>query len=499
MATVTTVSRITPGARGSAVPAARRRDPRFPRTARRDERARDLRRVITLALLSTIAPGSGHLIRGNRRVGRIIIRSYLVLVAVAALLAVTALVTRRPLVELAVRPELLTVVEYGAVGVAVAWCLVIVSAALAGGATGLAERHRRIAAIVIVVLCVAVATPLWATARLAAAQRGLVTTVFADGPAPGRLPDRLNILFLGGDGAPDRHGVRTDSINLASIDTATGRTVMFSLPRNLQHAPFPPGSPLHRVFPDGFSCGDECLLNAVHTYGAEHADLFPGVADPGAEAVKHAVSGILGVDVHYYVLVNMAGFEGLVDALGGVRIRVDERVPIGGVGPDGRPVPPKGYIEPGVQTLDGYHALWFARSRADSSDYARMARQRCIIGALLDQADPWTVLRKYEAIAASAEDLISTDIPRDLLPDLVEIATKVRGASVTSVQFVPPKITPSDPDFAAIRSAVADAISGTEPANEETAPAHDSADGDSGASTGGRQPDGAIDSVCPNS
>jgi anionic cell wall polymer biosynthesis LytR-Cps2A-Psr (LCP) family protein len=98
---------------------------------------------------------------------------------------------------------------------------------------------------------------------------------------------------------------------------------MFSVPRNLENVPFPPGSPLQARFPTGFDC-DDCLLNAVYTYAeTNRRQLFPGVADPGPQAVKQAVSAALGIPVHYYVLVNLEGFRGIIDALGGITIRVE--------------------------------------------------------------------------------------------------------------------------------------------------------------------------------
>src|SRR5262245_20333391 len=335
-----------------------------------------LRRVLTLAAVSTIIPGLGHLLVGRERAGRMIFKAYLCLLAFGGVLLVAALLSKRLLLELAVRPGALTLLQYGAVGVAVAWCLVIISGAFLGGPARLDRMRRRIAGVVVLALCVAVALPLVFTARYAQAQRGLITSVFTETAGPRKLPDRLNILLLGGDAGADRIGVRTDSVNLASVDTKTGRTVMFSLPRNLQNVPFPEDSALAKRFPDGFDCGNECLLNAIYMYAVNHKDLLPGARNPGAEAVKQAVSATLGVPVDYYVLVNLDGFKEIIDALGGVTIRVDRKVPIGGIAPNGTRVPVTRYIEPGLRELNGYEALWYSRSRSDSDDYARMARQR---------------------------------------------------------------------------------------------------------------------------
>ena len=61
--------------------------------------------------------------------------------------------------------------------------------------------------------------------------------------------------------------------------------------------------------------------------------------------------------------------------------------------------PITGWIEPGHQQLDGFETLWYARSRATSDDYSRMARQKCVMNAMLHQLDPTTVLTNFGAIA----------------------------------------------------------------------------------------------------
>ena len=61
-------------------------------------------------------------------------------------------------------------------------------------------------------------------------------------------------------------------MHVVSVDARTGAIVMFSLPRNLQNAPFVEGSPLWDVYPNGFDCGDECILNALYTDAQPLAD-----------------------------------------------------------------------------------------------------------------------------------------------------------------------------------------------------------------------------------
>ena len=74
--------------------------------------------------------------------------------------------------------------------------------------------------------------------------------------------------------------------------------------------------------------------------------------------------------------------------------------------------PAHGYVEAGKNRhLDGREALWFARSRSDSSDYDRIARQKCVMTAMLNQLDPVTVLTKFNKIASASKRMVATDIP----------------------------------------------------------------------------------------
>jgi LCP family protein required for cell wall assembly len=323
-----------------------------------------------------------------------------------------------------------------------------------------------------------VLTPLAVAGRYAQVGDDTIGTVFAsadsksvtrpknvtrEDPWGGR--DRVNILLLGGDGGKGRIGIRPDSIQLASIDTRTGNTVLLGLPRNLEKVPFPEDSPLAEVYPDGVFDGPgdrlEWMLNAIYKDVPEQ---HPGLLDsdnPGADATKLAVGEVLGLEVHYYVLINLDGFKELINALGGITVNVNTRVAIGGSQDEGRP--PHDWIEPGPnQHLDGYHALWFARGRYGSSDYERMERQRCAIKAIIDQAQPQKVLTRYEAIAKSSQELVYTDIPRELLSAFVNLSLKVKNAKVTSIAFTNEIIKPWDPDYDKIRSMVRKAIRASE-------------------------------------
>ena len=235
---------------------------------------------------------------------------------------------------------------------------------------------------------------------------------------------------MGGDAGKDRTGLRPDSMTVASVDAETGRTVLISLPRNLEDVPFPESSPLHKKFPNGYSCPDHsCMLNAVYTYAMGHKDLYPGVRNPGAQATKEAVEGATGLKINYWALIDLKGFEALVDAVGGITIDVNRDIPIGG-----GHAKMYGYVKKGKnQHLDGRSALWFARSRSDSSDYDRMARQKCVMSAMLQQLDPVTVLTNFNQIAAAGKEIVATDIPTSRVDTMMDLAMKAKAKPIATL------------------------------------------------------------------
>jgi LCP family protein required for cell wall assembly len=338
-------------------------------------------------------------------------------------------------------------------------------------------------ATVVAVLCAGVAVPLGTAARLANTQRTLLGTVFpvihTTVPAPTppglALPPRLTVLLLGSDAGPDRTGARTDTVIVASIDTRTAATTLIALPRNIQHAPFPPSSPLASRFPDGFhdprspTSGDY-LLNNVAEYGRQHPDLAPAgpTGDRGLNLLMSSISYMLALPLDHYVEVDMSGLAAIIDALGGVTVDVGPvPLPIGGVTYDGRHVKPTGYVPAGVQHLDGNQALWYARSRRNADDYARMARQRCLIDAVLTQKSAANVVTHFRSVAAATASSVSTDIPQDLLPALLTLADEHRPLPLRGIAFDPDlpdpsasrgTFNPARPDIAYMRQVVRAAL-----------------------------------------
>jgi LCP family protein required for cell wall assembly len=426
-----------------------------------DVRSRPLmtKRAWYLVVLGILIPGSAQVLAGNRRAGRFGLATTLLFWALVLIAVVAVLVSRSTVVGVVTTPAVLWVLGALAVFYGILWfALGVNTLRLARLVKASSPAKAFIAALSVIALVGTTSVAAYAVVNIAATI-GVVHEVFSDGEIAAPIDGRYNIMLLGGDAGPDRVGLRPDSISVVSIDADTGAIVMFGIPRNLEQAPFSDGSPMYGPYPDGYNCGDDCLVSYLYTYGQEHPDLYPKAekagSSPGIEAMRDAVQGVLGMQIQYYVLIDMKGFADLVDALGGIDVTVKDRLPIGSnTDKFGNPVPPIGYIEAGKQHLNGRNALWYARSRYGTTDYDRMRRQREVQEAIFQQADPANVITRFQAVAAAGSKVVSTDIPQTMLGHFADLAEKSKKHKLTKVEFVPPNWDVVHPDFGLIHKEV---------------------------------------------
>ena len=254
--------------------------------------------------------------------------------------------------------------------------------------------------------------------------------------------DRITILLVGGDAGPGRGGLRTDTMIVATLEPQTGRGALFSVPRNLGAVPLP------RSFAGAFEGGVfDYRLNHLYSWAIDHPWYFPGSPDPGAEALMQTIGGLLGLPIDYFAVVDMGGFVDLIDALGGVDLYVPEPI-LERTSPahDGEEWT-RIDLDVGFQHLTGAEALVYARSRSTSSDYARMDRQRCLLGALAEQTEPFDIAIRVPSLFPVIKAVLATDIPLGHLPDLAEAAAGMNLDDIVSVRFIPPTYTWGHDEF----------------------------------------------------
>jgi hypothetical protein len=88
-----------------------------------------------------------------------------------------------------------------------------------------------------------------------------------------------------------------------------------------------------------------------------------------------------------------------------------------------------------------------------------MARQKCVMNAMLHQLSPKQVVLKFGDIAKASTAMVKTDIPASELDRFMALALKARGQAVRTVSFVPPMIDTYRPDIAKTKKIVDGAIS----------------------------------------
>lgn len=361
--------------------------------------------VLTWTTVGTLIPGAGLIAAGRRVLGGVILAVFIVGLAVIAGIIIFADPMEIGL-HLAVSPAWLTTIAIVCAVLLLIWAAIIVASYVElKRPLSLQSPQRVLGGVLVVCMLAFAAMPTGLGAFYSLTERSLLTNVFGNsGPIKKHGPNvaaddpwedmpHINVLLLGSDAGKSRIGTRPDTLMVASIDTHTGETKLIGIPRNLDFPIFPKGTKMAKKFPDGFNAfgKQQSMINSVWTWAAQHPQYVDGPKkQAGLTATTHAVEGSLGLSINYFALVNLQGFEDVVNSIGGVDINVNRKIPIGGghdLGTGGK-YPIRGYIQPGQQHLDGFHALWYVRSREGSNNYDRMCRQQRMIKTVLGRSTP---------------------------------------------------------------------------------------------------------------
>ncbi|GAA1863119.1 LCP family protein [Microbacterium koreense] len=444
------------------------------------------RRGWWLVAMNFLVPGSAQVLAGNRRLGRFGLGATLALWVIVAVLAISALLAPTALLGFftgawvpdflsLLRPVPLLLAQVLLIAYIVLWVILTVDTLRLVRLVKVGTWSRLGIAAVAIALLVASSGVAAFAATTAGTIRSTIDLVFGEsGPSVPPSDGYYNILLLGADSGDGRDSMRFDSISVVSVNAETGATTITGIPRDMPDFPFSEG-PMQDLYPDGHrshtdpTCGWGSGINQLRTEVEVCQDgsaLYPDAADngssPAIEATKDAAEGIMGIEIPYYVFIDMHGFASLIDALGGVEITVEERLPKGG-GPayTGQPAEEWaiGWIEPGTQRMDGDTAQWYARSRYTTSDFDRMERQRVLQQAILAQFTPQTVLTRFQDVANAGADIVETDLPQSLIPFLAELALKAKEEPVQTIELTPAGgIDEYDPDYAYVQELVRTAL-----------------------------------------
>jgi polyisoprenyl-teichoic acid--peptidoglycan teichoic acid transferase len=248
---------------------------------------------------------------------------------------------------------------------------------------------------------------------------------------------RINILLLGRGGENHAGGDLTDTILVASVDPVNKKAALVSIPRDLWVKT---------------PTGGHSKINAIYA-NAKHAALNRNKKDKaaaekaGAKALQSTVKDVLGVDTHYYGVVDFQAFKQAVDTVGGVSIDVPKELAVKETLWD--TTIGKRYVldvPAGMQHFDGQRALFFTRSRHTSArgDFDRSERQRLFISALSQKilsAGTYTNPVRISQLMDAFGDHISTDFSVNDAVRLMQIGKGIDQSKIESIGLADPPNT----------------------------------------------------------
>jgi LCP family protein required for cell wall assembly len=242
---------------------------------------------------------------------------------------------------------------------------------------------------------------------------------------------RINFLLLGrgGDGhdGPDL----TDTILVASIDPVNKTAALVSVPRDLWvTAPSGGATKINAIY-----------ANAKYAALAKNSKDTAGAEDAGEAAIAQEVTAVLGIPIHYHVLMDFQAFKEAVDAVGGVDVNVPEDLV------DPTMAWENGWnatlAKKGLDHMGGVQALQYVRSRHTSArgDFDRTERQRLLIEALSQKvlsAGTYTNPLKISQLLSAFGNHVSTDLSVNDSLRLMTILKGVKGQAIQSVGLADP-------------------------------------------------------------
>ena len=235
----------------------------------------------------------------------------------------------------------------------------------------------------------------------------------------------MNVLLLGSDSRdPDKTAdSRTDTIMVLHVDADHKKAEVISIPRDTWV--FVPTSP------DGEHGNTMAKINAAYAWG-------------GTPLTVQTVETFTGVHIDHVALIDFAGFAQVVDALGGVDLKIEKTI---------KSIhSPYRTFKKGTQHLNGAEALDYVRQRYQfaDGDFSRERHQREFLQALLDKAasagtlaNPVKLNGFLQATARSMTvdqnfDLVNTALELRGLrsPDLTFMGTPTAGTGTRDGQSV---------------------------------------------------------------
>jgi len=221
----------------------------------------------------------------------------------------------------------------------------------------------------------------------------------------------INILLMGTDTRSPGSIARTDVMMIASIFPDVPSVSLISIPR------------------DYYAWIPTWGLDKINTaYLRAKSTDYPG---GGPALVKATVEYNFGIPIHYYAIVDFSSYRSIVDAVGGVDIVVECGFHDTYPDPESETGQSDIDLNPGLHHLSGKYALWYVRSRWNTSDFDRHRRQQQVVRAILHQALSQNMLPRIPELWDVYQESVHTDMK---LPEMLYLASMAAKLDVRNIK-----------------------------------------------------------------
>ena len=235
----------------------------------------------------------------------------------------------------------------------------------------------------------------------------------------------LNLLLIGIDRREDE-ATRSDTMIMVHIDPVKQTAAMLAIPRDT------------KVIIPGYGVNK---INAAYAFGDAYEQDHGG----GPGLVMETIEANFGIHIDHYAEVDFAGFEKVIDTVGGVTI--DNPYPIKD---DEYPAAGNDYMRiffpAGWQHLNGERALEYARTRHDDGDAMRSVRQQQVLMALLNQAQKSDLISNAAQLIGDFADTVRMDLSPSQAIELARLGMKFNQSNITQYSLMPALVEQNDPD-----------------------------------------------------
>jgi LCP family protein required for cell wall assembly len=265
----------------------------------------------------------------------------------------------------------------------------------------LKKRWFKISTVVVVLILAVGGFFAWKTGfilnKISGSENSALGSLLGGGTAPDSDDGRFDVLLLGmrGSNMPGG-GLLADSIMVASFDSQNNRVALISVPRDL-YVKIPGTS-------------ERGKINSVYSHWES------GGKGQGISKMEEMLGAITGLKIDRAVVINFAGFKQLVDAVGGIDVKLAKPFAETQQFVEGNECGGSFALPAGTVHLNGDKALCYSRARVQTNDFDRSKRQQVVLQALKTKLISLGTLADFSKLN-NILNIVGENVKTDMTPE----------------------------------------------------------------------------------